>query len=268
MRISIKHLLIFLIYLTSNKSYSQIDTTLISSEINLLSNDSLVDDYWIKLNACDQDVKTFSQPILQTENLVKCIYFFKKFGFSNKNRFEKEKLSNSQAEMYAQFIWMHSGYMDLNIYTFPFIVECNKIYQEDYSYLSQNITVCRINQYPALIQKALSNAQLNSYENLDMNKIFELANELKAFKEEKLESKNIIGYWKIGKFDIQINKLDNGNYFFDCGGIIYKLIKVNDSVFNYATNIDDSYLEILENGNLVNKDKDGNILEIFEKKSL
>ena len=45
-----------------------------------------------------------------------------------------------------------------------------------------------------------------------------------------------------------------------------KVNKINDTNFHFATNVDGTYLEIAENGDLLNKDKNGNTIEVFKKK--
>ena len=77
----LKQVYLLIVCFMSSISYSQIDTNKIITEINSLTNDSLVDDFWRRLDSCDQDMNKFRNTILQTENLIKSIYFFKKFGF-------------------------------------------------------------------------------------------------------------------------------------------------------------------------------------------
>ncbi len=178
-----KKILILTAFFIANIGISQIDTTFIFKEVNSLTNDSLVDDFWRRLDSCDQDFATFENPILQTENLIKTYYFFKKFGYSNNCRFDKSKLSSNDAEMHSLYIWMHSSYVDLNYCTFPLIREGIKIYLYSGSqypnYFLQNIMVPTYRDNPIERMKALKKAESFDFKDIDFKKVIELANEYK-----------------------------------------------------------------------------------------
>ena len=266
-----KKILILTAFFIANITISQIDTASIFKEINSLSNDSLVDDFWRRLDSCDQDLKTFENPILQTENLIKTYYFFKKFGYSNNCRFDKTKVSVNNGEMHSLYIWMHSSYVDLNYCTFPLIREGIKIYLYSGStypnYFLQNIMVPTYRDNPIERIKALNKVETLKFTDIDIEKLVLLANEYKLLREEILDSNSlkVLGNWKLDKFKIRIYKSKNGFHYFEALGNHFKLETTNFKLFRFITNVDGTYLEILEDGNLVNKDEEGNVIETFLK---
>ena len=256
-------------FFIANISISQIDTASIFKEVNSLTNDSLVDDFWRRLDSCDQDFSTFENPILQTENLIKTYYFFKKFGYSNNCRFDKSKESLNMAEMHSVYIWMHSSCVDLNYYTFPLVKEGVKIYiySQYPNYFLQNIMMPSYGDKSKERIKALKKVESLKFQDIDIKKIVELANEYKLLREEILDSNSlkVLGNWKLDKFNIRIYKSKNGYHYFEALGSHYKLKTTNFKLFRFATNVDETYLEILEDGNLVWKNEEGNIIETYLK---
>jgi len=271
---------IFLILFFSNLSYSQIDTAKIFTEIRHLSTDLLIEKYWIKLDSCDQDFGTFSNPIKQIENLLKCCYFFKIHGFSKASQFENDSLtysSNTSPARQSLIVWMHSSFSDLNYYTFPLIYECKKIYIHfDYlNYFLQNLLIARHGDFPELYNKVTKKVENNSFNQLEIKKIVELANEFISLK--IADSIKVVGNWKCVSFDkqtndsseykIQIFKSLDDSYYLESFNI-FKLTKNNSkksNIFQFTNNLDGTFLEIIENGNLVNKDENGEILVIYTK---
>jgi len=254
----LKQVYLLIVCFMSSISYSQIDTNKIITEINSLTNDSLVDDFWRRLDSCDQDMNTFRNPILQTENLIKAIYFFKKFGFSDNNRYATEKLSYSDAEMHTLIIWMHSSSIDLNYYTFPLVTECIKIYTyaaDDLSYYLQNISLLENDINSEIKTENIDKSVENSFFQLDMKKIIDIANEFNILKNEIFDSNQVVGIWDIGRFKAKIYKSKNKIYFLEYLGDIVKLNKINYSKFSFLDKNDTSFIEILENGNLIYKDE-------------
>ena len=266
------------IFLSINFSFAQLDSTKIFNEINSLTNDSLVDDFWRRLDSCDQDLNTFTKPILQTENLVKAICFFKKFGFSDNNRFDKSKISESNAEMHSLYIWMHSSSADLNYYSFPLIVECKKIYKyaDDPNYFIQNIQVARTYRYELINRKTIEKVEENSFKDIDLKVVFSFANEYISFLKQ-FEQHTTKGNWNlievnektkyVSKYTFKMFQSKNGIYYFESVGNYFKLkqSETNKNIFHYETNVDDTYLELLDNGNLVNKSKEGEVLVTYVK---
>ncbi len=256
--------------------YSQIDTNKIIKEIKSLTNDSLINVYWQKLDSIDQNINTFSNPILQTENLVKCLYFFKYFGFSELNRFERKSMSYSDAEMRAKIIWMHSSFTDLNIYTFPLIIECYKVDKNfDYpDYFIQNVQIVRTIENLELDKKVISNLENETFEKVDLKKVVELSNEFIQL-QLKIDKTKIIDTWKSKndnsskttiEYKHKIIKLGK-TYYFESMGNFFKLLrsKKNKNIFFFVNEIDKSYLEIYKNGELNYKDNSGKIIESFIK---
>ena len=264
-----KKILILTAFFIANISISQIDTVSIFKDVNSLTDDSLIDDFWRRLDSCDQDLNTFENPILQTENLIKTYYFFKKFGYSNNCRFDKSKESLNMAEMHSLYIWMHSSYVDLNFHTFPLINEGVKIYvASDYpNYFLQNILITTYRDNSIEQAKAFKKVESLSFQNIDIKKVVDLANEYKVLREELTDNSNlqVIGNWKLDKFKIRIYKSKNGYHYFEALGNHFKLETTNFKLFRFVTNVDGSYLEILEDGNLVNKEEEGNVIETFLK---
>ncbi len=274
-----KHIIIVFFLSIGSIGFSQVDTSAIVSEINSLTNDSLIDDYWLRLYASDQDMTTFENPVQQIENLIKCCYFFKKFGFSNNNRYGTNKVSYTDAEMHTLYIWMHCSFTDLNYLTFPLIVESLKIYKHadsDYpDYFLQNLVILSNERGPEVKAKTLHSAESNSFEHMDMKKIVDLANEFSYINNEItrgnltrksvdwLDSNSVIGTWKIGKFNVHIIKTKNDRYYLESFENLFKLEKISDSIYQFSTNIDGTYLEVLENGDMVNRNE--NILQIYTK---
>ena len=272
-----KHIIIVFFLSIGNIGFSQVDTSAIVSEINSLTNDSLIDDYWLRLYASDQDMKTFENPVQQIENLIKCCYFFKKFGFSNNNRYATNKVSYTDAEMHTLYIWMHCSFTDLNYLTFPLIVESLKIYKHadsDYpDYFLQNLVIYSTDRGPEIKAKTLLSAESNSFNQIEMKKIIDLANEFElVYKEiangsrvsnEWLDTNFVIGSWKIGKFKVNIIKTHKDIYYLESLGNLFKLEKKSDSLYQFSTNIDGTYLQIMENGDLVNLNE--KTLQIYTK---
>ena len=248
----LKQVCLLIVCFISGISNSQIDTNKIFTEINSLTNDSLVDDFWRRLDSCDQDMNTLRNPILQTENLIKAIYFFKKFGFSDNNRYATEKLSYSDAEIHALIIWMHSCNVDLNYYTFPLVLECVKIYTYfDYpNHFLQNFILFSNKSSPES-NRILKKVESNSFDDIEIEKIVEIANEYYILKHEKIDSNNVVGNWKVGRFIAKIYKANNETYYLEYLGSTVKLNKITCSKFNYLDKNNTFFIEIAENGNLI-----------------
>ncbi|MEO9257091.1 MAG: hypothetical protein ABI207_01845 [Crocinitomicaceae bacterium] len=305
----IKRLIILLVFLSNNLSYAQVDTVAIFKridslshdivmqeywrnltdlpidtasivrEINNLTSDSLIDAYWIKLDSCDQDLHTFFKPIEQTKNLLKCYYFFKKFGFSNTKRFSQNNEPSWNPEMYSLIIWQHNCFVDLKYYSSSLVYECNLIYKnstKDYSeYITRVLTLSPIYNDSIAESKALENCGGKSFKEIDVAKLVELANEYKELIIEMVDNQNVIGTWKIKKSWFILFKSKNDSYYLEYtqnkktnhpyGSSFYKLDKINSSIFHFTTDISGAYLEILVNGNLAIKDTGGRIIETYLK---
>lgn len=261
----------FLFFLNS---YSQIDTAIIFSEIRELKTDDMIDEYWRELDSCDQDLNTFTNPVTQTENLVKTIYFFKYFGFNRNNRFKINTISQSNAEMHALYIWMHNRFVDLNSYTFPLISECRKIYLYDggeINYYLQNVQIDRFEKVEFNNKLSLYFKE-KSFEKININNVVSLANEAMKIYSIKDSKKNVNGRWRLVKenlnqYEVQIILIENNYYLHELKGNYYKLKQddFNNKYFHFSNEIDDTYLEILENGDLVNKDLKGKTLTVYKK---
>lgn len=270
-----KQLVIIVFFFFYNAIYCQIDTVQIKKEIKNLKNDSMVNAYWQKLDSIDQNIITFSNPIIQTENLVKCLYFFKYLGFSEFNRFEKKTISYSEAEMRAKIIWMHSSFTDLNIYTFPLIKECYKVDNNfDYpDYFIQNVQIVRTSENIELDKKVISNLENETFEKVDLKKVVELSNEYIRLL-SKIKDAKVLDTWKSNnsknqnlsqiEYKYRIIKIKK-MYYFESMDNFFKITKTKKNKFYFSNKIDNTYLEILKNGNLVNKDFEGNIIEEFIK---
>jgi hypothetical protein len=248
-----------------NFSFAQFDSTKILNEINSLTNDSLVDDFWRRLDSCDQDLNTLKNPVQQTENLIKAICFFKKFGFSDYNRFDSTKISYSDAEMHSLVIWMHSSYVDLNYYTFPLVYECSKIYKGfDYPYyFLQNLMLLSSETSSTESIQKLKEMEVKSFVDLNYKKLFELANEYQLLKKEKLNSQDILGYWKIEGFEAKIYKTKNNKYYLEHLGNTVKLKKNICAKYSYLEKNKTFFIKVLKNGNLYFKD--GSKVDTFYK---
>ena len=95
----------------------------------------------------------------------------------------------------------------------------------------------------------------NSFFQLDMKKIIDIANEFNILKNEIFDSNQVVGIWDIGRFKAKIYKSKNKIYFLEYLGDIVKLNKINYSKFSFLDKNDTSFIEILENGNLIYKDE-------------
>ncbi len=89
----------------------------------------------------------------------------------------------------------------------------------------------------------------------------------KLLREELIDTSNlkVLGYWQLNRFKIRIYNSKNGYYYFEALGHHSKLETTNFKLFRFATNVDDTYLEILEDGNLVWKNEEGNIVDTYLK---
>lgn len=191
----------FLLLATSSNLKAQIlDTANIFSEIRNLKTDSMIDDYWGKLYNSDQDTATFNNPIKQTENLVKAVYFFKQFGFSKYNRFNTKTTTDSAyPEMHAIYIWIHNPYLNLNRYTFQLIHEACEIYTygnpDTANYYIQNIA-CFNDPTKNYTKHLISKLSACKFSDIDIEKLVQTANEfIIFFQANKNRKTKLIGTW-------------------------------------------------------------------------
>lgn len=263
-----KQLLIILIF-SSNFCNSQIDTTSIFTEINNLTNDSLINDYWNKLHKSDQKILTFSQPKTQAENLIKCCYLIQKHGYPTMDKF------GNLPAISASIIWEHNRCFDMDYYSFPIISELKKqnLDQGRYpDYFMQNLLVWFYGveiSYPEIYAQSIKKLENNSLENINIPKIVELANEFITY--ENTKKKKIIGNWNEIMYDkvqkIRIVELENGALYLDHNNHIYKLTKsvIDQKTYYHFTNkMDNTYFSILENGELMLSDENGKLLRTYK----
>jgi hypothetical protein len=259
------YLSLFLIL--SFKSFSQIDTSIIFKEIRELKTDEMIEKYWENLKECDQNIHTFNNPVLQTENLLKVVYFFKYFGFSKYCYFDKSKEHSSNFFEDAQIIWIHQTFTEMNLYTFPLISECGKLKINDFSgydpYFMQGVLISRSGEKFDKI--AYEKLKYNKFNNINIDSLSSLAlefmkvyREINAFPIEQ-------GIWKFKENNkLILYKTKKGDYYLNVGNY-FKLKKINENTFQFNQNIDDTYFEIDKNGNLINKDENGKMLNMYEK---
>lgn len=248
------------------KASAQIDTAIIFSEIRNLKTDDMIKSYCEGLSESDQNLHTFNNPVLQTENLVKAIYLFKYFDFS-----KNEQIKEYFIEVYPDIIWIHQPFVDLSFYTYPLLFELYKLRNEtfDGGTYKQNIELNRVTKNNSNLGVEVDeNLNALSFDKIDIDKVCELAFEfMMLYRVFGFKGKDIeVGIWTYGENRrLSIVQSDN-NDFYLVGGNFFKLNKINDTVFHFATNVDGNYLEIAENGDLLNKDKNGNTIEVFKKK--
>lgn len=250
--------------------YSQIDTAKINKDLSFLTSDSLIDDFWGKMYASDQDLKTFNNPSQQIENLVKSILFFKKFGFSNYNRFSINTISYSNAEMNTLYIWMHSRYSDLNRCCVSLLKECCKIYtygdEFNSGYFLQNlIFVCdrESERYYLGVKNEISKLE---FIDVNINKIIDLANEYILFQKNIDNHKAIlIGSWKNDlnvSASLKIFQSENNFFIQDLGWNFHKLkprfMSLKKRKFSISNN--EIKVKILKNNKLLVKTKYDKVL--------
>lgn len=286
-----KSIILITLIFNSTLLFSQIDTAKYFSEIRSLNSDQAIDNYWIKLDSSDQDLNTFCKPITQIENLVKAIYFFKRFGFSNTNRFNSNYQMKSQPEMHSQIIWIHNGFNDFNNMTFGLINESRKIYEFDFDYIIQGIysSHSKFDKHSII---ALKETYIKKkFEEIDLIKVVELANKhidlLQQLENKKSHKIKIIGSWDLNKNQniIKIIKY-KGNYYCYAEselskeqaknvsnvstillGNFFQLIPEKNQTFQIKFNCNNSYYKIDKDGNLINFTQDHNILQTFPKLS-
>jgi hypothetical protein len=256
------------LFLFGLNSYSQIDTAIIFSEIRELKTDEMIDEYWRKLEACDQNLHTFNNPVLQTENLLKVIYFYKYFGFSKYCFYDKTKLNYNNSELYSRTIWMHQPYSDLSYYTYPLIIECGKLVVDTHegysSYYIQGVTTSGKNEgeYGKIAYDKIKN---NKFDDINIDTISMLAFEFMNIYRNSNNSAVDVGQWRGYKnYKTSIFKTDSGDYYFKDFGY-FKLKKISNNIYEFEIDRDGTYLEIDENGNLLNKDGNGKILKVYNK---
>jgi hypothetical protein len=282
-----KSIILITLIFNSTLLLSQIDTAIYFSEIRSLNSDQAIDNYWIKLDSSDQDLNTFCKPITQIENLVKAIYFFKRFGFTKQNRFHSNYISEFYPEMHAEYIWIHNQITDLNYLTFGFINECLKIYENDFDYLLQGVYTSH-SVFDQESKKRLKEICINKkFEEIDLIKVVELANKyidlIQQLEDKKSHKIKIIGSWDLDK-DRNIIKIIKykGDYFCYTDselskeqaknvrnvsnilhGNFFQLIPEKNQTFQIKFNFKNSYYQIDNEGNLNNFSKDHNILQTF-----
>ena len=262
-----------LFLLFSFKSFSQIDTSIIFKEIRELKTDEMISLYWENLMLSDQNLHTFNNPVLQTENLLKAVYFFKYYGISKNCFYDKSKLFESNVFDGNVFnnvktIWIHQPFSNLSLYTFSLIEECQILTYNssgvfDPYYMQGVLLSCCIND-DEIEKKAYEKIKHDKFKNINIDSLTSLALEfMKVYRE--IDSFPIEqGIWNCNKYKMMLYKTKDGNYYLDAGNY-FKLKKIKENIFQFYANIDGTYFEIDNNGNLIYKDENGKMLNMYEK---
>lgn len=255
-----------------NLTDEPVDTVALINEINALTNDSLIKAYWQKLYASDQDLHFLCEPAQSAINLLKCCYFFRKFGFSNHD-----------ACTYGNIIWGHNGFNDLAYIAVPIVKKCKaalyKVFIPD-SFYVKKLAPLEIN-YLRILSNNVVESRFDTIIRLnDFTKMVNLVNEVKALSNKfnyvnpnEISKKYILGKWGIAVLKNGEKRYQwiiftyNNNFYLKQNRRFgfYKMIKKDKSIFNFYTIYDGSYLEILPNGNLAHKAQNGVLIEEFEK---
>ena len=261
--------LLFITIIIGFKSFSQIDTSFIFKEIRELKTDEMINLYWKNLIISDQNIHTFNNPVLQTENLLKVVYFFKYYGFSQNCFYDKTKLFDSNVFEDARTIWIHQPFIKLNLYTFSLIGECGKLSNNKSDvydpYFMQGILLsCNMNN-DVIEKRAYEKIKYNNFKSINIDSLSGLAFEfIKAFREIDLYPIEQ-GIWNFNNISKMIlYKTQNGSYYLDAWNY-FKLIKVKENIFQFDANIDGTYFEIDNNGDLLYKDEKGGLLNMYKK---
>lgn len=249
---------------------AQIDTALIFAEIRALKTDSMIDDYWGKLKACDQNLHTFNNPVLQTENLLKAVYFFKYFGFSKHGYFNQQLEHQVNLFEDAQVIWIHQPFTAINCYTFPLISKCGRYKENEFSgydpYFTQNLLLAHPGEkFDQLTYDKLKN---NKFENIDINVLSSLAFESMKIYREITSQPIEQGIWKFHENSkLILYKTLEGKYILHALNY-FKLTQMTATSFKFEDNLDGTYIEISDKGDLLVKDQNNSILATYQKQEL
>lgn len=262
-----------LFLLLSFKSFSQIDTSIIFKEIRELKTDEMISLYWENLMLSDQNLHTFNNPVLQTENLLKAVYFFKYYGISKNCFYDKSKLFESNVFDGNVFnnvktIWIHQPFSNLSLYTFSLIEECQILTYNssgvfDPYYMQGVLLSCCIND-DEIEKKAYEKIKHDKFKNINIDTLSSLAFEFMQVYRE-IDSYPIEqGIWNFDNSKMTLYKSQNGNYYLDAWSY-FKLKKIKENIFQFYSNIDETYFEIDNSGNLLYKDEKGKILNMYKK---
>lgn len=226
---------------------SQIDTTSMFSEIRGLKNDSLINSYWEELNASDQNIETFGSITLQIENWLKCVAFFKEFGFTHYQYHDTLDKTLNDFCMYAKIVWMHSPSIELNIQSYPLIHKFMEYdLNFDWRYLNQKVFFLA----DTIPNDIVSTEYINNNDDINeinMNDLVRLGNEYIAFRNSKNQ---LIGKWKVGRFCLELTKSEDERCFLEYLGSLKRVYSVGSNKFAFEPDNQETYISILPNRNL------------------
>lgn len=236
---------------------SQIDTTSMFSEIQGLKNDSLINSYWEKIYESDQDIGTFGSTTVQIENWLKCVAFFKEFGFTHYQYQDTSDKTLNNFCMYAKIIWMHSPSIDLNIQSYPLI---NKFMEYDlnfeWRYLNQKIFFLA----DTIPNDFVSPQYINNNDDINeiyINNLVRLGNEYIAFRNSKNQ---VLGKWKVGKFCLELTKTEDEKYFLEYLGSLKRVYPLGSKKYAFDLYNQETQISIIPNKNLLLKSEMNKVL--------